>query len=688
MRIPIPTVQRQIDPRPANAGPMASGVPVYGVENLGASLFNVGANMQQAANVEADRAAREAAAKLERSEHEQRKNRVMERSRDDRLKWQETMQQRQTEAPEGADGFTSSALKDFDTYREEALKTVSDPEERAMYDGMLGALRESVGEKALVFQAGARTAYRAKSLTEGVEKSARLVTVDPSQMPDVLAQELALIRTSSDLTAEQRATLAERAKDTLSWAATQTLVDRNPDAFLERVGVRGGKPAKDGTPPKQDIEKATAAVQGDAVLSQLPPARLQQAIERATMLSVTRKAALDAERERQARKAEANAERIGREQDRAWLIVSDRLRNGIPTDPSAPELRVLQGSPYAAEYQARIGETAARASVAGLPIDQQQARLDQLKAQQLKGSNKQLDREIEQSQQILDGAKSAYKAEPLRAGADRGIIATPTPLNVSNLDAAIAGMPARVEQAKMVETRTHQAVSPFLAPEADAIANQLQSLGWDERGKRIGQLAAGMTPQQAQAFATQVDPKNRALALELSAGASRTDSGKYVAQWIGRGQQFLKDKPQDGEKASAVRNDIAKYVGESLSGKTREDTIDAAYYAYMGQKDAGLRPSSDGVVSLVLGGPLVEHNGRSIPVPQDIDLPTALRTGAYLAPSGPVFVNGRQIGEAEFRAMLPDAQLEPAGFGRYTVRAGSGLVLDANRKPVRISVIN
>ena len=39
-------------------------------------------------------------------------------------------------------------------------------------------------------------------------------------------------------------------------------------------------------------------------------------------------------------------------------------------------------------------------------------------------------------------------------------------------------LPARVEQAKMVETRTRQAVSPFLTPEADAIANQLQALGW------------------------------------------------------------------------------------------------------------------------------------------------------------------------------------------------------------------
>lgn len=583
-----------------------------------------------------------------------------------------------------ASGFTQRTLKDFDAWSQKAIEAA--PEDaRSHLAARLQDLKLSVHERAFTFEADSRRAKVVDDFSTGLDAARRTAQADPSQFATLMAEQLAAANALT-LDPKSKAKLLESTRETIAFDTASGIVGRDPDAFLAMSGMAGGK-SKDGKPLPADPAKAAKAVADNPILSNLRPEHLHSLVERATMLSVTRQAALDAERERQARRAEANAERIGREQDRAWLIVSDRLRNGIPTDPSAPELRVLQGSPYAAEYQARIGEMAARASVAGLPLDQQQARLDQLKAQQLKGSNKQLDREIEQSQQILDGAKSAYKAEPLRAGADRGIIATPTPLDVSNLDAAIAGMPARVEQAKMVETRTRQAVSPFLAPEADAIANQLQALGWDERGKRIGQLAAGMTPQQAQAFASQIDPKNRVLALELSAGTSRTDSGKYVAQWIGRGQQFLKDKPQDGEKASAVRNDIAKAVGESLSGKTREDTIDAAYYAYMGQKDAGLRPSSDGVVSLVLGGPLVEHNGRSIPVPKDIDLPNALRTGAYTAPSGPVFVNGRQISEAEFRAMLPDAQLEPAGFGRYTVRAGLGLVLDANRKPVRISVI-
>ena len=600
-----------------------------------------------------------------------------------RAHWTEQLVNAQQNTADAA-GFTQRTLKDFDAWSQKAIEAA--PEDaRSHLAARLQDLKLSVHERAFSFEADSRRAKVVDDFSTGLDAARRTAQADPSQFATLMAEQLAAANALT-LDPKSKAKLLESTRETIAFDTASGIVGRDPDAFLAMSGMAGGK-SKDGKPLPADPAKAAKAVSDNPILSNLRPEHLHSLVERATMLSVTRQAALDAERERQARRAEANAERIGREQDRAWLIVSDRLRNGIPTDPSAPELRVLQGSPYAAEYQARIGEMAARASVAGLPIDQQQARLDQLKAQQLKGSNKQLDREIEQSQQILDGAKSAYKAEPLRAGADRGIIATPTPLDVSNLDAAIAGMPARVEQAKMVETRTRQAVSPFLAPEADAIANQLQALGWDERGKRIGQLAAGMTPQQAQAFASQIDPKNRVLALELSAGTSRTDSGKYVAQWIGRGQQFLKDKPQDGEKASAVRNDIAKYVGESLSGKTREDTIDAAYYAYMGQKDAGLRPSSDGVVSLVLGGPLVEHNGRSIPVPKDIDLPKALRTGAYLAPSGPVFVNGRQISEAEFRAMLPDAQLEPAGFGRYTVRAGSGLVLDANRKPVRISVV-
>lgn len=600
-----------------------------------------------------------------------------------RAHWTEQLVNAQQNTADAA-GFTQRTLKDFDAWSQKAIEAA--PEDaRSHLAARLQDLKLSVHERAFSFEADSRRAKVVDDFSTGLDAARRTAQADPSQFATLMAEQLAAANALT-LDPKSKAKLLESTRETIAFDTASGIVGRDPDAFLAMSGMAGGK-SKDGKPLPADPAKAAKAVADNPILSNLRPEHLHSLVERATMLSITRKAALDAERERQARRAEANAERIGREQDRAWLIVSDRLRNGIPTEPSAPELRVLQGSPYAAEYQARIGEMAARASVAGLPIDQQQARLDQLKAQQLKGSNKQLDREIEQSQQILDGAKSAYKAEPLRAGADRGIIATPTPLDVSNLDAAIAGMPARVEQAKMVETRTRQAVSPFLAPEADAIANQLQALGWDERGKRIGQLAAGMTPQQAQAFASQIDPKNRVLALELSAGASRTDSGKYVAQWIGRGQQHLKDKPQDGEKASAVRNEIAKAVGESLSGKTREDTIDAAYYAYMGQKDAGLRPSSDGVVSLVLGGPLVEHNGRSIPVPQDIDLPKALRTGAYLAPSGPVFVNGRQISEAEFRAMLPDAQLEPAGFGRYTVRAGSGLVLDANRKPVRISVI-
>ncbi len=712
MRIPIPTIQRQIAPQAANAGPMASGVPASGLEDLGASLFNVGANMQQAANIEADRAAREAAEKLARSEHEQRKNRVMERSRDDRLKWQETMQRRQTEAPEGADGFTASALKDFDTYREEALKTVSDPEERAMYDGMLGSLRESVGEKALVFQAGARTAYRAKSLTEGVEKSARLVTVDPSQMPDVLAQELALIRSSSDLTAEQKATLAERAKDTLSWAAAQTLVDRNPDAFLERVGVRGGKPGKDGTPPKQDIEKAAAAVQGDAVLSQLPPARLQQAIERATTLSINRKAQAQMEADRARARAEAEANKREREAGAAYTVLRDMALAGRKIDMTDPENRLLMDQmmrvpAYAHAYTENLAQAPANAATAQLPLAQQQAQLDALYVQRnTKGFSKGLEAEIKRVEGVIAANKKGYANDPLQNGADVGVLPSVAPMDTSSFDTIMRDLPARVEQTRAVTVKSGAAHSPFRPSEAPAIEKMFAAWSPAQQAEAVGRLAGVVPTEQLVELSKQIDPKNKALALAMKAGNSRTTQGRYTAELLLAGaKKFADTKAGDaGAKGDSarqqLRSDVANYIdGDkpgmgTISGQTREELIDAAIYINAGLETLGSKAGAERAASLAVGGSGFEtHAGKRIPIPagQTYDQfrgrITSYPTSDLTQKSDKgVFYGAGKMTVDQLRAELPTMPLQPAGGGMYYVRSGAGLVRGANGAPLLLNL--
>lgn len=710
MRIPIPTVQRQIDPRPANAGPMASGVPSYGVENLGASLFNVGANMQQAANVEADRAAREAAAKLERSEHEQRKNRVMERSRDDRLKWQETMQQRQTEAPEGADGFTASALKDFDTYRDEALKSVTDPEERAMYDGMLGSLREHVGAQALVFQAGARTAYRAKSLTEGVEKSARLVTVDPSQMPDVLTQELALIRTSSDLTAEQKATLAERAKDTLSWAAAQTLVDRNPDAFLERVGVRGGKPGKDGTPPKQDIEKAAAAVQGDAVLSQLPPQRLQQAIERATMLSMTRQAARDAERDRAAARAEAamaarerRAETMNRE---AQALA---LSGTLSADYVNQLVEATRGTASQPAVQQLLTQQRESGALAAQPLAVQRATLDAVDADIAKnGTSPEREKRRNQIEAVVrstqtEVAKDDVRAYLARAGGAENI----APLS---FDAGLQGLApqlaARRKLAEDVTAFTGKPSSGLFPEEVDTLRTFMDAQPAKQRAAIVAEMAGALGPRPAQGLAAQLAPKDAALGLAFGYSGSRTTTGRLTSELILAGRQAQKDgtstkaasaapqlKPAQWEAHMAAEL-AGVYPSQAQTDATREAAVLIAHGIAAEQGGQISSDDLDRAARLAAGGTFADYNGRRVFLPAGTDEDMLNKrlgtvTAAELAKQGAgeqVRAGGAMVPTPEFVKTLRGQQLQYMGGGRYAVIVSGRPVVNAAGVPVLIGL--
>lgn len=583
-------------------------------------------------------------------------------------------------------GMTAQLLKEFDADAEKTIAATPELGRRALKMRMAD-LKAHLHERAFGMEADARRAQVVTDFSTGLDADSRVLFADHSQFGPVLAARLAAAD-ALVLDPQTKAKVLDSTRESLAYAAGSGLVDKSPDAFLARTGNAGGKIGKDGKPLPSDPAKAAEAVKNDPMLANMRPEQLRALTERATTMVVNREAQLAAQREQAQRRAEAAAEKLAREQDRAAIIVFDRLRNGIPTEPGAPEMRVLAGSPYAKEYQTRAASLAQSASVAGLPIEQQRQQLDALRMDQQKGTNQALEHEIAQRESILRASESAYKADPLRAGAERGLIGPPAALDVSTFDTLAQGLPARVEQAKVVQTRTGSAVSPFLSTEADAVSRQLQALPWDERGKRVAQITSQMTPAQAQAFAKQVDAKDRPLALEMAAGASMTKEGQAVAQWVARGQQFLKDKPQDGEKSDAVRNQIATEVGAALSGQARQDVIDAAFYAYMGQKDDGRAPSAKGVVSLVLGGPLTEHNGRTIPVPQGIDLKDNLRKGLYtVSKPGPVFAGGATLTEAEFRALLPEAQLEPRGFGQYLVRSGGGFLTDAGRTPIVVRVV-
>jgi len=701
MRIPISPIQRSVDPGTpggvALARPTGAG---RGLQDVGQALEGVAAIRQRNAAIEEEN--------FQRVEHEQKKARVSERSSNDRLKWTELMQQRQTEAAPGADGFTPGLMKEFDTYSKQALDGVKDEAERDMYKGMLQRLRENVGEHSMVFESGARRSYRRQVLTDGVSTDAKTLAIDPSQFTDVFAQRLALINGSTDLSAEDKGALAKQARDLLSTSAAQTMADRDPLGFLQRIGMRPKAVDKKGKPVPVDAEAAAKMVASDPILSQLPPAQLRAISDRASTVLVHEEARRQAEAERAAHKAEIAAAKREREANTAYTILSDWAREGKLPDPVAakPLLDKLAGTPYQAAYAERAKATAANASAAILPLDVQRQRLDVLKAKRNAGGTSQsLEHEIEASERILAAAELEYKADPLRAGAERGVIPAVAPLDATNIDTMIQSIGPRVEQAGIVATRTGSQVSPLTSDEARRMKVELDALPPAQRSAKVAAMAARVGPQAAQGLAAQLDDQDRALALAFASGSVATTNGRYVSELILKGAQAKKEGTSTkNEKVPGVKSAQwsarvaaaldGMYPAQTLTDRTREAAVFIAHGMAAEQMGELSDRDLERAVGMAVGGRVAEHNGRRIPLPSWADESAIERRLQAITPDqikaqaggDTVRAGGVAVPVDEFVRRLPGAQLMYARPWQYMVIVNGRPVTTEKGAPVLIGV--
>lgn len=678
-------------------GGLVRGV-IPGAVDVGGLAYGVNAAAQQVAQADAYTAHRQERLK-EKQEHEARQLAIEEAQgavtkavSEGTAYWTEQLANGQN-AP-SAEGFTSNTLKDFDAWSGKQLESAPELGRKLMAN-RLQTLRLHVHERAFDFETKTRRAAVISDFSAARDADNRTLQADPSQFTALVANGVAAANQLT-LDPKTKADLIEHTRESLAFAAASGIVDRNPDSFLEATGQAGGKTGKDGKPLPVDPKKAAAAVAESPILSNLKPAHLQSLVERATTLSVTRKAQAEAEAERRRARAEAEANKREREAITAYTVLSDRARNGIATDPSTDPvlMRQLSGSPALMKaYQEQAADIPKRAAVAQLPLAEQQAQLDALKAHRVsKGTNTELEREIKKREESFAAAKRDFADEPLRAVAERGIIRAVAPLNTANLDTIEQGLQARSQQAYTAGAIGGKAVSPMMHDEATAWASQINALPFNERGGRIARLTNLIGPQQAQALAAQIDQKDRALALELAVGSTQTTQGRTVGELIRRGAQAVKDKAVKDDPAieSGTRARLAQEA-HMFNGKAREDVIDAARYIMLGKEAAGERMDPRGAIELAIGGKLIEHNGSVIPAPAQF---TEERFKAGLAALKPsdlssrvmYLPDGQPISPEEFLRRLPSAALEPAGAGRYYVKGSGGFIIGENRRPVAVEV--
>lgn len=409
---------------------------------------------------------------------------------------------------------------------------------------------------------------------------------------------------------------------------------------------------------------------------------------------------LDQQAELRAQRAERESERHLKKAEaafNAWQSVADK---GTIVSPAFVEatIQATAGTPYQAAVRTTMETLRETGGAARQPIAQQTAQLDALDTLIARnGLTPELAKRREQLQKVRDGSIEAAKADPLRAGAERGVL--PEGLRPLNLSAGIQGLlpqlAERTQQAATVQAWAgpNMPVSPFTPQEAEQIGSLLRAMPLDGQEVAMSALTSALPARQAAALAKQINPNDRPLALALAAGASMTTEGRTVAKLILRGQQAVKDKAikEDENPEFGVRASLAKEVGDALSGPNRESVIDSARLIYIGKQAAGERVSYAGAVALAAGGPIVEHAGKRIPVPAGVEVEDRLR--AYPAAAvasqtndGQVYVGGKPVPVADFVSALPGAQLEPVSLGRYMVRAGGHLVSNADRRPIVIEL--
>lgn len=366
------------------------------------------------------------------------------------------------------------------------------------------------------------------------------------------------------------------------------------------------------------------------------------------------------------------------------------------------------GTPYQQGIKMLAQQARETGGLARQPLAVQQATLDQVNAAiAQQGRSPALDKRKEQVEKVLRGSEVDLKNDPLRAGLERGVIDAIQPLDMSGgALGLVKQLQARAPMADRVSQWAGRPVSPLTSDEANTIRQQLDTLPATEKAGWVAGVAAAIGPQAAQGLADQIGGRDRALSLAFSVAAEKTTAGRYTSEILLKGAAAKKDgSSTKGDKAAPdVRESqwsghfaqqlAGVFPNEQTSGQVREAAILISHGL---AAEAGGKLSAadmDRALRLAIGGDLVEHAGRMLPLPAGVDedmLAKRLRSisAAELAPQTPggvVLAGGQQIPVADFLAKLPAQPLMPASKGKYSILVGGRPVVNSQGRVIVIGV--
>lgn len=149
-------------------------------------------------------------------------------------KWSEEFMLRRQGVQPGAENFTPTLLADFDKDSAERLKRAKTPAARAYLQQRLSAVKLSLQNQAMGFEAEERVRFRGQSLDSALDNRRKAADFNPDEFATLAAEQRAAVE-ASGLPLPMQAKYGQQAVERLAEASVRGLIRRNPRAALKEL---------------------------------------------------------------------------------------------------------------------------------------------------------------------------------------------------------------------------------------------------------------------------------------------------------------------------------------------------------------------------------------------------------------------------------------------------------------------
>jgi hypothetical protein len=312
------------------------------------------------------------------------------------------------------------------------------------------------------------------------------------------------------------------------------------------------------------------------------------------------------------------AERIGRDNERAFSAAASVVQAGKLLDPTlATQLsQRFRGTAFEGAFRSLVSAAPAQVAFSSQPLSsQERALFDLQKKGNTVGWTPAEQKQYETLNKAHEETLREVRVDPWKAGLERGVIpqVQPLTLDLATLPAQLA---ARQEQSRALEAWAGRAVSPFRPEEAATLAGMLTAMQPAAQVAAIKTLATAIPPRQMRAVAAQMgrDGPSALASIALHA-ANETGANRNVGELIARGANLIStgSVKMDTAKETGVRSQIRElirgtYATMAEENMAVEDAFRIAATFHSEGRDSANRSNIQNAVDLATGG-IYEHTG-------------------------------------------------------------------------------